>query len=42
MRHLEADLATKQRALATLQEEPATRNQRFRPTDKVLAFLDSL
>jgi len=40
-RYLEADLAMKERALATLQE-PATRNQRFRPTDKVLAFLDSL
>jgi len=40
-RYVEADLAMKERALATLQE-PAERNKRFCPTDPVLAFLDGL
>jgi len=40
-RYIEADLAMKERALASLQE-PALRNKRFRPSDPVLAFLDSL
>ena len=40
-RYIEADLAMKERALATLQE-PAARSRRFHPTDTVLAFLDGL
>lgn len=40
-RYLEADLAMKERALDALQE-PADRNNRFRPSDPVLTFLDGL
>jgi integrase/recombinase XerD len=39
--YLEADLSMKQRALRSVQE-PASRRLRFRPTDKVLQFLESL
>jgi integrase/recombinase XerD len=39
--YLEADLAMKERALQSLQE-PGTKRQRFRPTDRLLAFLDGL
>jgi site-specific recombinase XerD len=40
-RYVEADLAMKERALKTLQQPP-TRNLRYRASDSVLAFLDSL
>ena len=40
-RYLEADLTMKERALHALQE-PLTRPRRFRPTDRLLAFLDGL
>jgi len=39
--YVEADLATKERALKTLQP-PTVKQGRFRPTDRVLAFLDGL
>jgi site-specific recombinase XerD len=39
--YVEANLAMKERALSMLQE-PAIRNLRYRPNDRVLAFLDSL
>jgi integrase len=39
--YLEADLAMKERALQSLQE-PGTKRRRFRPTDRLLAFLDGL
>lgn len=39
--YIEADLAIKERALAAI-APPATRQTRYRPTDKVLAFLQSL
>ena len=39
--YLEADLAMKQRALGRV-EEPTSRRLRYRPTDKVLLFLESL
>lgn len=39
--YVEADLAMKERALKTLQP-PAVKTSRFRPTDRVLAFLDGL
>jgi site-specific recombinase XerD len=40
-RYLEADLAMKERALQSLQE-PSVQPLRFRPPDRVLAFLDGL
>jgi integrase/recombinase XerD len=40
-RYVEADLAMKRRALATL-AEPAPRNPRFKPGDDLLAFLEGL
>lgn len=40
-RYLEADLEMKERALQSLQE-PSTGRQRFRATDQLLTFLDSL
>lgn len=39
--YLEADLAMKEAALGRLQE-PTTPSRRFRPSERVLAFLDSL
>ena len=39
--HLEADLATKEAALGQLQE-PRTTDPRYRPSQRVLAFLDTL
>lgn len=39
--YLEADLAMKERALQKLQSPPS-RTVRYRPTDRVLAFLDAL
>ena len=39
--YVEADLAMKERALKALQP-PAVKANRFRPTDRVLAFLDGL
>jgi site-specific recombinase XerD len=39
--YMEADLAMKQRALATL-EEPSIRPRRYRPSDKLLQFLEAL
>jgi site-specific recombinase XerD len=40
-RYIEADLAMKERALATLQE-PHTRSVRYRAPDSILAFLERL
>jgi site-specific recombinase XerD len=40
-RYVEADLAMKRRALAAL-TEPSPRKARFRPSDRVLAFLEGL
>ena len=39
--YMEADLSMKQRALSTL-EEPSTRAHRYRPSDKLLQFLEAL
>jgi integrase/recombinase XerD len=39
--YLEADLAMKKQALEKL-ENPQTKRMRFKPSDNVLAFLDSL
>ena len=39
--YVEADLAMKERALKTLQA-PSVKTSRFRPTDRVLAFLEAL
>jgi len=39
--YLEADLAMKDRALARL-DSPNTRTNRYKPSDKLLAFLDGL
>jgi len=39
--YMEADLAMKERALATL-EEPSEKRHRYRPSDKLLQFLESL
>jgi site-specific recombinase XerD len=39
--YVEADLAMKERALATI-APPATKRNRYRPTDAVLRFLESL
>ena len=39
--YLQADLQMKERALATLQP-PQMTAMRFKPSDKVLAFLDTL
>jgi integrase len=39
--YIEADLAMKERALSTLQL-PRGRQRRYRPTDRVLQFLESL
>ena len=39
--YVEADLAMKERALATI-APPGTRHKRYRPSDPVLAFLESL
>ncbi len=40
-RYIEADLEMKERALKSIQE-PTTGSLRYRPTDKLLAFLESL
>ena len=40
-RHMTADLNMKEKALSMLQE-PSTRRTRYRPSDKVLCFLESL
>jgi len=40
-RYIEADLAMKERALSSIQEPPS-RRLRFRATDRLLTFLDSL
>jgi integrase len=39
--YLEADLATKERALARV-DPPKLSARRFKPTDEILAFLDGL
>ena len=39
--YVEADLSMKERALSKIQE-PGMRNPRFRASDKVLQFLESL
>ena len=39
--YVEADLAMKERALATVQEPPSGR-WRYRPSDHLLAFLEGL
>jgi integrase/recombinase XerD len=39
--YMEADLAMKERALATL-EEPSEKRHRYRPSDKLLQFLEAL
>ncbi|WP_201703662.1 tyrosine-type recombinase/integrase, partial [Paraburkholderia kirstenboschensis] len=39
--YIEADLAMKERALSTLQL-PQSRQRRYRPTDRVLQFLEGL
>jgi site-specific recombinase XerD len=39
--YIEADLAMKERALATI-APPETKHKRYRPTDPILAFLESL
>jgi integrase/recombinase XerD len=39
--YVEADLATKERALKTLQA-PSVKTRRFQPTDQFLAFLEGL
>lgn len=40
-RYVEADLAMKEKALASI-EEPATRLRRYRPPDALLTFLQQL
>ena len=40
--YIEADLAMKERALATIAPPGAGKRQRYRPTDAVLKFLESL
>lgn len=39
--YVEADLAMKRQALENL-SEPSTPNQRYHPSDRLLAFLESL
>jgi integrase len=39
--YVEADLGMKEKALARL-SEPTMRRQRFRPSDRLLAFLEGL
>ena len=39
--YVEADLAMKERALATI-TPPETKHKRYRPTDKLLQFLEGL